>query len=334
MIDLRRYNLMSEGNLLKRIQLLSGLLLFSVSIATGQNFADSSRINLGFPIYSQYLQNGLVINPAYAGTREVLSSFLSYRMQWMGTKGAPVLQSVSFHSPMKNDKVALGLLAQFMQYGATKSTSIYGNYGYHIRLRKGRLSFGLKAGVDISNTDYTGLLLNNPDDPVFRTNDKSLVLPNVGAGIYYFDDRFFAGLSVPTLLNYRRTSDGNAAPYHSFGEYNFLFSAGALIPIAPVLKFKPSILVDYSLQNTTKLTQFDINGNFIIADLIWAGGSYRFSEEVAVAILQVQLNQQLMFGFSYDYPVGRMNSYSKGSTEFILRYEFRYKVSAANPRYF
>lgn len=193
---------------------------------------------------------------------------------------------------------------------------------------------GLKAGVDLSNTDYTGLLLNDPGDPVFQSNEKSLVLPNAGAGVYYFSDRIFAGLAVPSFLNYRRNSNGTVSPYHDFGQYEFLISAGGLIEIAPILKFKPSVLIDYSLGDAEKLRQFDINGNFIIADLIWAGGSYRVSEEVAVAILQVQLNHQLMFGFSYDYPFGRMNSYSKGSTEFVLRYEFRYKVSAANPRYF
>ena len=316
-----------------RIKIISFLLLFVSALADGQ-IADSSRINLGFPVYSQYLQNGLVINPAYTGTREALSGFLSYRMQWMGTSGSPLLQSISFHSPMKNDKVALGMMAQFMKYGATKSTSVFGSYAYHIKLKKGKLSFGLKGGVDLSNTDYTGLLLNDPGDPVFESNEKSLVLPNFGAGIYYFSDRFFAGLAIPSFLNYRRTGSGSALPYHSFSQYDFLFSAGALIEIVPVLKFKPSVLIDYSLQDTKKLTQLDINGNFIIADLIWAGGSWRVSEQVAVGILQVQLNQQLMFGFSYDYPFGRMNSYSKGSTEFVLRYEFSYKVSAANPRYF
>ncbi len=295
---------------------------------------DSTRINLGFPVYSQYLQNGMVINPAYTGTREVLSGTLSYRMQWMGTNGSPLLQSLSVHSPMKNDKVALGMTAQFMKYGATRSTSLYGSYAYHIKMKRGKISMGLKAGVDLSNTDYTGLLLNDPGDPVFQSNEKSLVLPNAGAGVYYFSDRIFAGLAVPSFLNYRRNNNGTVSPYHDFGQYEFLISAGGLIEIAPILKFKPSVLIDYSLGDAEKLRQFDINGNFIIADLIWAGGSYRVSEEVAVAILQVQLNHQLMFGFSYDYPFGRMNSYSKGSTEFVLRYEFRYKVSAANPRYF
>ena len=171
-------------------------------------------------------------------------------------------------------------------------------------------------------------------DPVLHRNDKPYVLPNAGAGVYYFSDKLFAGLSVPSFLSYRKTGTGSVQAYHSFSEYDLIFSAGGLITFSQVFKFKPSVLIDYSLQKTKKLTQFDINGNFILGDLIWLGGSWRTSEQVAVGILQVQINPQLMFGFSYDYPAGRMNSYSKGSSEFILRYEFGYKVSAANPRYF
>jgi len=311
--------------------------LFFLSAFTsvpGQAVPDSTGISLGYPVYSQYLQNGLMINPAYTGSREALSAFVSYRMQWMGTKGSPVIQSVSLHTPMKNDKVALGIMAQFMQFGFTKSTSIYASYAYHIRVGKGKLSFGLKGGADLSNTDYTGILLTNSGDPVFTVNDKPYVLPNVGAGVYYFSDKLFAGVSVPQFLSYKKTGTNSVQAFHSFNEYDLIFSAGGLITFSQFFKFKPSLLIDYSLQNTKKLTQFDINGNFILGDLIWLGGSWRITEEAAVGILQVQLNPQLMFGFSYDYPVGRMNSYSKGSSEFILRYEFGYKVSAANPRYF
>jgi type IX secretion system PorP/SprF family membrane protein len=295
---------------------------------------DSARISLGYPVYSQYLQNGLMINPAYAGSREALSAFLSYRMQWMGTSGAPVMQTVSLHSPLKNDRVALGLKARFMQYGVTKSTSIYGIYAYHIRVGKGKLSFGLQAGADLSNTDYTNLDLIDEGDQIFITPDKPYTLPNVGAGVYYFSDRIFAGVAVPSFLSYRRTDQGAPQAYHSFDRYDFVFSAGGLITLSPVFKFKPSVLVDYSLENTEKLNQLDINGNFIIADIVWIGGSWRTSEQVVVGILQILPTPQLMIGFSYDYPVGRMNNFSKGSTEIILRYEFGSKVSAANPRYF
>jgi len=301
---------------------------------SGQSDSDSARITPGYPVYSQYLHNGLMINPAYAGSRDALSAVLSYRMQWMGIPDAPRIESFSLHSPMKNDKVALGLRAHFMQYGVTRSQSIYAIYAYHIRMPKGKISFGLKAGADLSNTDYTGIPGIARPDPAFPDNDKSYVFPNAGAGIYYFSDKIFAGLSVPSFLFYRNTGNGNVQAYHSFSEYDFVISAGALIRFSSAFKFKPSVLLDYSMNNVNHINQFDINGNFIFADLLWVGGSWRTTEQVAVGHLQVQINQQLMLGVSYDYPAGRMNSYSKGSSEFILRYEFGSKVSAANPRYF
>jgi type IX secretion system PorP/SprF family membrane protein len=302
--------------------------------AGGQSVSDSMGISLGYPVYSQYLQNGLLINPAYAGTRGALSGFLSYRMQWMGISNAPVFQTLSFHTPMKNGKVSLGIMGQFMQFGFTKSKSIYASYAYNIQIGPGKLSFGLKGGADFSNTDYSGIDLTNPGDPVFTEAGKSYVLPNFGAGVYYYSEKLFAGLSVPKFLSYKKTGANSVQAYHRFSEYDFIFTAGGLIPISDFVKFKPSVLINYSLQSTKKLSQLDINGNFILSDLIWVGGSWRTSEEVAVGILQVQLNPQLMLGFSYDYPVGRMNSFSKGSSEFILRYEFGSRISAANPRYF
>jgi type IX secretion system PorP/SprF family membrane protein len=319
-----------------RIKLIFCLLfLYTFSSVPGQAIPDSTGISLGYPVYSQYLQNGLLINPAYAGTRGALSAFISYRMQWMGIADAPVFQSISLNAPMKNDKVGLGVMAQFMKFGFTKSQNIYVSYAYHIKLKNGKLSFGLKGGFDRSNTDYSGILTTTKNDPVFITNDKPYMLPNVGAGIYYFSEKIFGGLSIPSFLSYRKnSSSGSVEAYHRFGNYNVIISGGGLLTLSDALKFKPSVLIDYSLDKTKRMTQLDINGNLIIGDLIWLGGSWRTSEQVVVGIVQVQLNPQFMFGFSYDYPVGRMNSYSHGSSEFILRYEFGYKVSSANPRYF
>jgi len=251
----------------------------------------------------------------------------------MGIEDAPVFQTLSLHTPMKNDKVALGIMGQFMQYGFTRSKSIYASYAYNIRLGAGKLSFGIKGGVDLSNADYTGIDLTDPGDPLFMENGK-YILPNIGAGVYYYSNKLFAGISVPHFLSYEKTGTNGVQAYHSFNNYDFIFTAGGLIAFSDFFKFKPSMLVNYSLQETNKLMQLDINANFILADLLWVGGSWRTTEQVAVGILQIQLNQQLMLGFSYDYPVGTMSSYSKGSVEFILRYEFGSKISAANPRYF
>jgi type IX secretion system PorP/SprF family membrane protein len=307
------------------------ILLPGLSLA-GQTGSDQTKISLAYPVYSQYLHNGLIINPAYAGSREALSFFLSGRKQWAGMKGAPVSESISLHSLMKNDRVGLGLTGQFFQYGYSKSTSVYADYAYHVRVGKGKLGFGLKTGFDISNTDYTGIILIDPSDPVFKTNDKPYFLPNAGAGVYFYGKKFFAGAAVPSFLSYVKNSSGKVSS-DALSDFDICLSAGALINIAPQFKFKPSVFVDYSVQKT-KETQIDLNGNFIIHDFIWIGGSWRTSEQVVVGILQLQVNPQIMFGYSYDYPVGNMNTYSTGSHEIVLRYEFRYKVSAANPRYF
>ena len=319
---------------MSKLKIIVIILIFPVYLSLqGQTGTGSKEISLGYPVYSQYLQNGFLINPAYAGARGALSGFLSYRMQWIGITDAPVFQTFSLHTPMKNDRVALGIMGQFMQYGFTRSKSVYASYSYNIRLGEGKLSFGLRGGVDLSNTDYTGIDLTDPGDPLFQENGK-YVLPNIGAGVYYYTSKLFAGFSIPRFLSYEKTETSGVQAYHSFSNYDLIFTAGGLIAFSDFLKFKPSVLVNYSLQETKKLMQLDINGNFILGDLLWVGGSWRTTEQVVVGILQIQLSQQLMIGFSYDYPVGTMSSYSKGSAEFILRYEFGSKISAANPRYF
>jgi type IX secretion system PorP/SprF family membrane protein len=319
----------------KRTGYIILLILLLIQFRSSGQSGDSNRIILGYPVYSQYLHNGLMINPAYAGSREALSATLSYRMQWMGIENAPQLQTVSIHTPMKNDKVALGLYGRFMQYGISNSSSIYAIYAYHIKLGTGKLSFGLKAGVDMSNTNYNGLKEIDTSDPVLPANGKlSFVFPNAGAGIYYFSKNIFAGASVPSFLFYKSTGSESTQAYHSFSEYDIILSAGGLITFSPGFKFKPSALLDLSLYDADKINQLDLNGNFIIADLLWIGGSWRTTEQVVVGHLQVNIGQQLMLGFSYDFPVGRMVSYSKGSSEIVLRYEFGSRVSASNPRYF
>jgi type IX secretion system PorP/SprF family membrane protein len=320
---------------MKRTGYISIILIISICCSSfGQSGSDSTRITLGYPVFSQYLQNGLMINPAYAGSREALSVAISRRNQWLGISNGPVLTTVSLHSVLKNDKVALGLMAEFMDYGVTSSQSVYAVYAYHIKLAKGKLSFGLKTGFDRSTTNYSILKGIQAGDPVFEDNEKPYILPNVGAGVYYFSNRFFGGVSVPSFLFYNNIGNGKTQASHSFSEYDLIFSAGGLISFSQNFKFKPSMLLDYSLRNSAHINQLDINGNFIIADVLWVGGSYRTTEQVAVGILQIQATPQFMFGVSYDYPAGRMTTFSKGSGEVFLRYEFGSKISAANPRYF
>ena len=285
------------------------------------------------PITSQYLTNGLIINPAYAGTRGALSANLSYRKQWAQIVGAPQFQNLSLHSPInKREKVALGLVAEYMTYGVTKDIGIYGYYAYNVRLGKGRLSMGLRGGADLSNTNYNNLQfpVGNPQDPLLM-GDIKYTMPNVGAGFYYYTDRFFAGLSVPSILTYQSDAENETGLSPDFMMFKTYFLTGALIRFSDAFKVKPSVLVRYSMSEPLEM---DLNANLIIADLLWIGGSYRIAEKAAVALLDLQVTPQFKIGYSYDYQLGHLNSYTSGTHEISLRYEFEFSVSATSPRYF
>jgi type IX secretion system PorP/SprF family membrane protein len=183
------------------------------------------------PITSQYLTNGLVINPAYAGTRGALSANLSYRKQWARIVGAPQFQNLSLHSPVnKKEKVALGLVAEYNTYGVTKDVGIYGFYAYSVRLGSGKLSMGVKGGVDLSNTNYNNLEFpdGNPADPLL-TGNTNYTLPNFGVGFYYYTDKYFAGLSVPSILTYVSDEMDQFKVSPNYKMFKTYFSAGALL---------------------------------------------------------------------------------------------------------
>ncbi len=285
------------------------------------------------PITSQYLTNGLIINPAYAGTRGALSANLSYRKQWARITGAPQFQNLSLHSPVnKREKVALGFVAEYMTYGVTKDIGLYGFYAYSVRLGKGRLSMGMKGGVDLSNTNYNNLRFpdGNPQDPLL-IGDIRYTMPNIGAGLYYYTDRFFAGLSVPSILTYKSNEADQSGVSPEFGMFKTYFLTGTLISFSDGFKVKPSVLVRYSF---TEPLEADLNVNLIFADILWIGGSYRIAEKAAVALLDLQVTPQLKLGYSFDYQLGHLNSYTSGTHEVSLRYEFEFSVSATSPRYF
>lgn len=305
-------------------------LLFCCSVY-GQTEGTEQNISFAYPVYSQYLQNGLVINPAYAGSRDVLSFFTSGRKQWGDIDGAPMLESVSFHSMLKNDRVGLGLTGQFLQYGVTQQISIFGAYAYHLRVGSGKLALGLRGGVDYSKNDYSLLKDIDPDD-VFPPDGNTYLKGNVGFGTYYYNKKYFIGLAIPSFLGYASNQAGDIV-MKPFSNMDIQVSAGMLITFSPAFKLKPSLFMDYST-DPTKPMRIDLNANLIIYDFVWVGGSYRTSENVAVGILQLQVTPQLMVGYSRDFPLGSMGGYWEASNEVILRFEFGKKMSASNPRYF
>ena len=279
-----------------------------------------------FPIYSQYLTNGLLINPAYAGSRDVLSTVLDYRNQWAGFDGAPVTQTLSGHMPLQNKSLAVGIIITNESMGIINNTAIFGNYAYRMRLNSGMLAFGLKAGIELYKESDSQLIIKDPGDYLF-SNNGSYLLPNFGVGMYFYNSSYFAGISLPTILSYRETPGGNGYDiYNKAGNYQFLINGGGLITISDNFKLKPSTLIRYSV-STPVLYDLNISAFLLKDGILSVGASYR-EKDALVGLIEVQLNPQLRVGYSYDYSFSALGNYSGGSHEITLRYEFKYIVNA------
>ncbi len=293
-------------------------------------FAGSRVAAQQYSITSQYLTNGLVINPAYAGTREALSVNASYRHQWVRIEGAPKFQNLTIHSPVsKKEKVALGFMLNHTSFAITHNTGLNAFYAYKIPVWHGKLSFGLKAGIDITNINYDEVDGVQPEE-LFE-GSSSFALPNFGAGAYYYSDHLFAGLSLPSLLSYRQSEKDEYVIYYDYKLDRLFLTAGALINLSDLIRLKPSFLLRYAVADKAEV---DLNATFIFADVLSFGGSYRLAEKAIVALVDLQVTPQLRVGYSFDYQTGHLNNYTSGTHEIALRYEFEFKVSAASPRYF
>lgn len=283
------------------------------------------------PLTSQYLFNGLLINPAYAGSRDALTASLTYRHQWVGFDGAPVTQTLSVHTPVKGSRVALGLLLTNDQIGVSHETGLYTNYAYRIPFRKGKLQLGLGAGVSMLQAQWTDVAIQDRTDAQFAANSRGVLRPNFSAGAYYYTKTFFVGASMPFFLSHTFDPARNSwIVTNNTAQYQPMITAGYLVTLEHDLKLKPSTLLRY---NVGSGLQADLNVNLIIKDKVWVGGSYRTNDAV-VAMFEVQPVQQWRFGYSYDLGISRMAAYHRGTHEVMLQYEFGYRIRVRDPRYF
>lgn len=285
------------------------------------------------PVMSHYMFNHLLLNPAYAGSHEYVSTTLLYRKQWTGIEGAPVTQSASIHGLIPKKKLGLGFYLQQDKIGVTKQTDIYGSGAYHLNMGEAKLSIGLQAGLTYLKSDLVKLTYWDPFDNVFNYNEFTTVLPNVGAGAYYYRNLFYAGISAPFLLSYDSTRSPDVQPskpvHHLVRRY--YFTLGGVIETEQEIKFKPSMLIKYEQKGDL---QFDINLNVLIKNIFWIGASYR-SNDAVVALLEYQLSRKLRLGYSYDYTIGKLKNYNSGSHEIMLGYDFGFSViKMKSPRYF
>ena len=277
------------------------------------------------PQYSQYMLNGLAINPAYAGSQEVLSLALLHRnSQWGNSvEGAPVTQTFSGDFPLRNPQLALGMLVYNDQISIFRQTGAYFAYAFRVKAGEGKLSFGLQAGLDLQREDQSKIAIIDPEDPFFDGKIHQTFMPNAGAGVYYYTSKYFVGLSLPHLLAYKPQNAGSYQP--KLNPPHTMLYGGMVIPTPLGFSFKPSTLLQYT--GTGLLVDLNCNVG-LLKDKLELGASWR-NEKTLVALAQFRF-QSFCLGYAYDYAIGKPSAINT-SHEILLRFDFKIKVKAVNP---
>lgn len=289
------------------------------------------------PQYTQYMYNTQVVNPAYAGSRDALSFGLLYRTQWVGLDGAPQTATFTANTPIGSlDNMGLGITIVRDELGPAVESNVNIDYSYTINTSDdGELSFGLKAGLDLLDVDFTKLNIFDETDPRFQNNVDKRLQPQIGAGVYYNTDRFYAGVSVPNFLTTKHFDEGSLANIEketiAAERLHYFLIAGYVFDLSDNLKFKPATLVKAVSGSPL---QWDVSANFLINEKFTLGAAYRWSAALS-GMVGFQATNEIFIGFGYDFQTTDLEDYSDGSYEIMLRFDvFNKPERVLTPRFF
>lgn len=277
-------------------------------------------------MFSQYMYNGIAINPAYAGSQESASMTALMRQQWVGMDGAPSTQTISGHMPFEKKRIGVGLMVMHDKIGVSNQTGVYGSYAYKIPMQKGQLALGIQGGFTYYRSAFSEVSLT---DLTFAAADISEIYPNFGFGVYYSTNRFYAGISIPQLIQFKldRTNEDLVGIIRR----HYFIHSGYVFDLNQDFKLKPNVLIKF-VEGAS--VEFDLNANVYYKNLVGLGISWR-TMDALVALLHVQVTDKLQFGYAYDITTTSVRKVSYGSHELFLNY----RISLSNskfitPRYF
>lgn len=283
------------------------------------------------PVFSHYMFNKLLVNPAYAGSRGIFTVDLLDRYQWVGIEGAPKTITLSAHAALRDNKVGLGGYVFRDVVGPTINQGFMATYAYRIRTEKGWFSMGINAGVKYFNFDWDMINTKYPDY-VFYPQDVQKITPDFDLGFYYQTNRFFAGISSKHLLeNEYGWGEVDGKSSYSILARHFYAMSGFAFPINDKMVFRPSVMAKY-VQNAP--VQFDVNASMLFNDVFWVGISYR-TENAVVFLTEFSITNYFRLGYSYDLYYSGLQLNNSGSHEIRLGFDIdRNRRRMKTPRYF
>jgi type IX secretion system PorP/SprF family membrane protein len=281
---------------------------------------------------SQYMFNGLVLNPAYAGTHPYWSTSILHRSQWVAFDKAPSTQTLCADGQVLGGKLGLGVNLSNDAIGITNQFDFGANAATRVSLGAGFLSMGLRIGVSRYSADLTDAIIKDVDDPVYANNIGGSFIPRLGAGLYYYTRNWYAGLSVPSLLSVDENIAYTSTGLNSFYKAHMYLNGGFVYEISPEVALKPSMLL--KVQGNAPV-EADINVNALFMNKFWFGAGYR-TRDAIVLMAEWNITNQLRIGYAFDYTLSAISDYSNNSHEVMLGYDFGKEVDlkSRSPRYF
>lgn len=285
------------------------------------------------PLFTQYMFNKLLVNAAYAGSREIMTIDILNRTQWVGIKGAPQTLTFSMHTSTPNRKVGLGFYGYRDALGPTINQGLMATYSYKLLFDRSSFSFGLQAGFKYFDFDWDMIKVKYPEDYYFIPQEIRHFAPDFNLGIYYQSERMFAGLSSKQLLENEygtiKSSDGRSTFSRLLRHYYLM--AGYVFPIQDNIVFRPSFLLKYVIHAPV---QVDLNASVIFNDAFWIGASFRTQKALAF-MTEFRIAPKIRLGYSFDIYLNELQPYNYGSHEIRLGFDLASdKRRMKTPRYF
>ncbi len=281
---------------------------------------------------SQYMFNGLVLNPAYAGSHNYWSATALHRSQWVKFDKAPRTQTAAIDGRIANGKLGLGFNLSNDAIGVTNQFDLGVNLSTRVSLGAGFLSAGIRLGASRYSANLSDVQILDESDPVYAGNINGAIAPRLGLGLYYYTRTWFVGLSIPSIIAMDEAIANYSAGMNSFYRAHTYLNAGVVIESTPDLAFKPNVLL--KVQGNAPI-QADFNLNVLLLRKFWIGAGYRTGDAM-VAMLEWNITNQLRIGYAFDYTLSDIQRYSNNSHEIMLGFDFGKDVNikARSPRYF
>ncbi len=284
--------------------IFAGIILFSIKGMSQQD-----------PLFTQYMYNMSVINPAYATDDPgMLDMGGMYRAQWVDVEGAPRTLNFFAHTPL-SERVEVGLTVVHDEIGGwVKENNITADFAYVIPASETtKLSFGAKAGLTTWDANLSGLDLNDPNDPAFENQNE--IFPVFGVGAFWFGDKHYLGVSAPNLFTSEYVENNQGLQNIGTEEIHYYLTGGYVFGINDNFKLKPSFMAR-GVQGAP--LSIDVNANVLLYDRLEAGVGYRFDETVT-GLVNFRITPALRIGYAYDYPTYDLSR--DGSHEIMLLFD-------------